>query len=350
MLSPEQRRTVLSLHAQGLGSRRIAERLNLSRHAVRRIIDQGPKADSHPAKPEASLTERIRSAIARTALPLDALCDVVHEGPTAVKTALSEMQGNGVQVREAADGWRIDLALTPTEMEYRTEETPNRIRVGFVSDTHLCSKAEDLDALNRAYDAFAKAGVQRVLHHGDIVDGFGVYRGQEFEVKVAACDEQVAYVAENYPRRDGITTEFITGNHDLAYAKRGGHDPGPQIASLRPDLKYLGRYAAWVELAKGVWHYMLHPDKGGAYALSYKPQRMVEAWTRKPNVADFGHWHQCGYFQTHGVHTLLAGCFQRQTEYMRRLGLEPVLGAWLIEMELDGPRIVAFRPEWIACA
>jgi hypothetical protein len=142
-------------------------------------------------------------------MTVEALCDALEAWPAAVKQALGEMAAAGVPVREAADGWRLDLAPAPTGAEFRTDTEPDRIRLGLVSDTHLCSKVDQLDALAAAYDTFAREGVRDVLHMGDMVDGFGVYRGQEFEIRCAGMDEQVEYAAEFYPRRDGIRTRFV---------------------------------------------------------------------------------------------------------------------------------------------
>ena len=97
--------------------------------------------------------------------------------------------------------------------------TDTLVRFGVLGDTHLCSKEEKLDELVSFYDICRKMGVKTVFHAGDIVDGWGVYRGQQAEVHTFGAKGQADYVIKNYPQVAGITTHFITGNHDASWWK-----------------------------------------------------------------------------------------------------------------------------------
>ena len=90
-------------------------------------------------------------------------------------------------------------------------------KFGVVSDTHLNSKEQQLTHLNRMYDLFAAEGVSDVYHAGDITAGEGMFTGQVYEIFNVGFDNQADYVIKHYPKREGITTHFITGNHDLSY-------------------------------------------------------------------------------------------------------------------------------------
>jgi len=92
-------------------------------------------------------------------------------------------------------------------------------KFGVVSDTHLNSKEQQLTHLNRMYDLFAAEGVSDVYHAGDITAGEGMFTGQVYEIFNVGFDNQADYVIKHYPKREGITTHFITGNHDLSYYK-----------------------------------------------------------------------------------------------------------------------------------
>ena len=120
-------------------------------------------------------------------------------------------------------------------------------RFGVVSDTHLNSREQQLTHLNRMYDLFAAEGVSDVYHAGDITAGECMFTGQIYEIFNVGFDNQANYIIKKYPQRRGITTHFITGNHDLSYYKSRGVDIGEKIALKRPDLNYLGKWAAWVK-------------------------------------------------------------------------------------------------------
>lgn len=81
-----------------------------------------------------------------------------------------------------------------------------------VSDTHLGSTEEKLDALHTFYDICRKEKITQVLHCGDLINGWGIFKGQENSTHVFGAQAQSDYVIKNYPRVDGITTRFITGN------------------------------------------------------------------------------------------------------------------------------------------
>ncbi len=219
---------------------------------------------------------------------------------------------------------------------------------GVVSDTHLGSKKERLDALNEMYDTFEKEGVTVVWHCGDQTDGYGVYRGQEFELKMMGQDEQVDYVVANYPKRKGINTYFITGNHDLRQYENGGIDVGKPIAQRRDDMKYLGQVEAKVMLPNEVTLDLLHPGGNNAYALSYKAQRMINNLTPKelPDILCFGHYHTAFYMHYRDINFLQVPSFKDQGLWEKRQGLNPVIGGWLVNGHITGEgSIDNFKPQ-----
>jgi predicted phosphodiesterase len=224
------------------------------------------------------------------------------------------------------------------------------IRFGVVSDTHLASESEDLEHLSQIYDIFQREGIKRVFHAGDISDGMGVYVGQENSLKCIGVAKQAEYVTKHYPSRKGIVTSFITGNHDLKIYRTSGMDIGGLIAKGglvedgpeqkefkgREDLEYLGRYYARVN-----WNNtkidLIHPDHGFSYAISYAPQKYINELEggSKPDILLFGHLHRMMYMNYRNVHLFMAGCFQRQTDFLKRKGISPVRGGWIIDLDFD---------------
>ena len=218
---------------------------------------------------------------------------------------------------------------------------------GLCGDTHMGSEKERVKELGKMYDIYVDAGITEVYHVGDITEGWGVYRGQEFEVNLPGQDQQIDYVAENYPKRKGITTRFICGNHDLRQYERGGIDPGNAISRMRDDLEYLGPMAATVELMDGLTMELLHPGGAMSYALSYKAQKYINNLqpSELPDILAFGHYHTAFYMAYRGIHFLQTPCFKDQGTWEKRLGLNPTIGAWIVKGSIKNGVITSFKPE-----
>lgn len=285
---------------------------------------------------------------------VEELADQADCSPRRVREALARLGEHGFRVRE--DEAAVKLERVPTETKRTTKLSPilfdgDVFRFGLTSDVHTSSVAERLDAWELAYDIFADEGITDVFDPGDLCDGLGIYRGQVSEVTQHTYEAQVEHAVTVHPRRDGMTTHRIAGNHDLeGDFGRIGADPVQAVANQRPDVDYLGRYSARVELPNGASMHLLHPMGGASYALSYKPQKIVEGYElgAKPNILLIGHWHRAGYFFTRGVHTLLSGTFQGPTTYsVRKAFGEPGFGFWIVECRLaEDASVVRFKPEW----
>lgn len=78
---------------------------------------------------------------------------------------------------------------------------------------------------------------------------------------------------------------------------------------------------------------------------SYKPQKMIESLDAgtKPDILCVGHFHKAFTLPAYrGVCSILAGCTQRQTGFMRRNGLAAHVGCHIVEVRnLDGSVIVS---------
>ena len=157
------------------------------------------------------------------------------------------------------------------------------LRFGFVSDTHLGSKFERMDVLNALYDIYADEGIDTIYHGGNIVDG--ECRFNKYEIHTQGLTPQVEYCINNYPKRKGVTTYFITGDdHEGWWIQRERINIGEHIQMKaqsigRDDLQYIGHVEADIDLAENEgksWMRIMHGGGGTAYALSYTPQKIVE--------------------------------------------------------------------------
>lgn len=223
------------------------------------------------------------------------------------------------------------------------------LKFGVVSDTHLGSKLERLDYLEVAYDVMKSEGIKAIFHAGDMTDGWGVYKGQEFELKVAGQEEQIEYAIANYPKRDRIKTLVISGNHDLRAYEKGGADPLVQIARARPDILYLGQVDAQCNLSPKVVMELMHPSGNVAYALSYKAQRDINnrETEQLPDILIYGHYHTSFFMHYRNINFLQAPCFKNSGLWEKSKGLNPTLGCWTVEATLtsDLEKVQTFKPQ-----
>lgn len=230
-------------------------------------------------------------------------------------------------------------------------------RFGVTGDNHLCSRYERLDVLNSLYNRFEKEGIEVVYNTGNWIDGEA--RFNKHDLKVHGMDNQLKYFIENYPKRKGIKTYYITGDdHEGWYTQREGINVGLYCETLakkqgRDDLIFLGHMEADVILKapKGETKLrVLHPGGGSSYAISYTSQKIVESYTgnEKPHILLDGHYHKAGYNYIRGVHVIQTGCTQDQTPFMRKKRLSAHLGGWIIEFSVDEcGAITRFKQEWI---
>jgi len=216
-------------------------------------------------------------------------------------------------------------------------EEGDRFSFAVVSDTHFCSTEAKEEELKIFYEEVKKRKITTVLNAGDLIAGMFMYTGQEFEIHTFGAKNQAEYLIKNYPRVKGVTTYFINGNHDLSFYKKAGIDVGELISEKRDDMIYLGQYQGDVELS-GVKIRLLHPDSGNAYAISYKIQKIVEQIpsSRKPHILICGHYHTALYFFYRNIHCFNAGCFEGQSTFLMRKGINPVIGGWIIDVEVSG--------------
>lgn len=225
-----------------------------------------------------------------------------------------------------------------------------KIKFAIMGDTQFGSKYAQITYLHDFYDKCMKEGITDVYHTGDITDGLKMRVGHEYELYAVSADDMRDDVVNNYPYRKGITTHFITGNHDASIYKQVGYDIGQAIANARPDMKYLGRDCAVIHITPRCTMELRHPWDGTAYALSYKIQKMIEAMESdsKPNILAVGHYHKAEYLFYRNVHALQTGCFQGQTPFTRGKGISVHLGGWIVEVDVDDAgTIKAFKSQFV---
>lgn len=291
------------------------------------------------------------------------ICDIassLSDGKTSYGSVYNKIRGyirrhrNKVHAKEfgaaVASEKRVAVQNQEPTVHKSKWDGTDTIKFALIGDTQIGSKYTQLTHLHSFYDLCEKEGIADVYHTGDITDGLKMRVGHEYELYEVSADDMRDDVIKNYPQRPGITTHFISGNHDASIYKHVGYDICDAIAKSRPDMEYLGRDCALVNLTPKCTLELRHPWDGTAYALSYKIQKMIEAMESdsKPNILAVGHYHKAEYLFYRNVHALQTGCFQGQTPFTRGKGISIHIGGWIVTIKVDKDgTIQGFAPEFV---
>ena len=235
----------------------------------------------------------------------------------------------------SASGYAVDLKKQTDRSVIKTDTGEYKtkiLKMGFVSDTHLCAKSQQLTHLNSFYDLCVDMEIPYIFNSGDVGNGEEVYPGQIYENFVHGFSEQRHYIIDNYPKRQGITTYMISGNHDLKIKSKAGADVIPDVCEARDDLVYCGAYAGQVEVDK-VRIRMQHGRGSASYAASYKLQKYLEQLSSedKCHIYELGHYHRfLSLPKYRNIFAIMPGGFQGQTEFLTALGIRAEIGGVII--------------------
>ena len=202
--------------------------------------------------------------------------------------------------------------------------------------------------------------VKYLLIAGDIVDGIGIYPGQQNELTIRDVHKQYNFAIKYFEKiPDYIEIVLSPGNHDAARkslpqpaipecylmgikGKKNIHSVGsPCYLSIHgvEVLMYHGRSLDdIVSVIPGMDHQ--HPEKsmrlllqGRHLAPVYGGKTMLSPENRDylvidkvPDIFHAGHVHVNGLCNYRGVLVVNSGGWQDQTEYMEKLGLVPTPG------------------------
>jgi len=225
-----------------------------------------------------------------------------------------------------------------------------KIVFALMGDTQINSKYTQLTHLHTFYDIVHQRGIKDVYHTGDIDEGEQMRIGHQYECYNQGADAHKEEIVRVYPQRGGVTTHFITGNHDASMIKRLGFDIGAAIAKDRSDMEYLGADCAKIMLTPNCSLELRHPWDGTAYAISYKTQRMIDstAVEDRPTISATGHYHKAEYIFYQNVHCFQTGCFQAQTPFMKGKQIAAHMGGWIVSVEVGtNGEILSIQQEFI---
>lgn len=233
------------------------------------------------------------------------------------------------------------------DLSYRIENNDDSIKCMLISDTRFGSIYQQTSILNDMYLKAKAMGVKYVFLTGDVVEG--VYKGAKSiynsTLHKDGYDDQADYVAACFPRVDGITTYFVTGEHDLSFLKtKDKVDIGNLIASKRPDMIYLGPRRKKVTFVNGSGNgnislYLQHSSGNVPYTISYKPQQKIAALRNedKTDILVTSHFAACDSFLRRGVRSYQVPTVVGTTDEMKDANT-PVyntVGSWVVTLNKD---------------
>lgn len=346
-----------------LGSEKSEFALESKARRLRRRLDKPITESVMPTevKKEDPLADKIHKRLKSGKANLIDLADNCDVSPKIINAAIESLKDKFISVQ--SDGLWVWIGepergkVTTAHQIDMSAYYGKPIRFGVVSDEHLCSRYERLDVLNGVFDVFEKEGVKTVYSCGNYIDGEA--RFNKNDLHVHGMGNQFRYLMKEYPKRDGITTNFISGDdHEGWYVQREGVDLGRMFASYtdqfdRPDMVHLGymEHDVIVPCDKGSGRIrMVHPGGGSAFCISYTAQRLAESLTggEKPNIMLMGHYHKAEYLYYRNIHILQCGTTMDQSPFMRKKRLSAHLGGWIVDATFapDGS-VRRFRTEFI---
>ena len=214
----------------------------------------------------------------------------------------------------------------------------HKATIGIVSDTHLCSKEQQLHMLNTAYKYFYEKEISDVLHCGDLVDGDYAEKrkSQRYTRFMHGVKEQSDYVIEMYPKVSGINTRFIQGSHDETHKLNGGAILGEIVSKSRSDMIYEGQDYADV-MINNVKIRMRHPGGGISKYKSRSIQNTIDSmqYGKKPKLLVEGHYHKSYYCMYRYVHGILVPSLCYQSQFMERKDIANIMGFYDVDIYSD---------------
>ena len=370
-LSREELQRRVDVRAESSSEAEAARRLGLDRPSLRSTLERAqregilPTIQSEPKppiSPPSNLNEAVRAALIGAPRTLAELGSKTGAELGQILDALDGLKEAGINLLRVGDRYEIPRQASPAyasegEIFEFVSDADNRFLFGAVGDNHCGSKYERRDVFADLYDRFAAAGVTKVFHTGNWIEG--ECRFNRHDLVAVGLEPQCKLLAETYPARAGITTYAIWGDdHEGWLAQREGVDVGTYAESVmrragRDDWHNLGFMEAHVKLVNantGTASIMsvVHPGGGSAYALSYSIQKIIESLEggEKPAVGLYGHFHKLWSGNIRNVWCLQTGAGQDQTPFMRKKRLEAHVGGVLVRMEQDpeSGAIIGFQP------
>jgi len=271
---------------------------------------------------------------------------IIHDEVIGVKGKLS----NDGKLFFAEQIYRPDIRIDNTP--YKSEQPGKAV---FISDVHVGSNTFLEDCWNRFADWLSDSDYSYLLIAGDLVDGIGIYPGQENELVIKNIYEQYdafGAMMQDLPSRMKII--ISPGNHDVVRWAEPQPVIPQQFTKKFPGNCMVVENPALVNL-QGVRVLMYHGRSiddmiglipGASYEQSgimmeemLQRRHLAPAYGRRtpiaagktdrliidplPEILHTGHVHIRGLTQYRGVLGINAGTWQSQTAFQKQMNVNP---------------------------
>jgi hypothetical protein len=326
---------------------------------------KGRVTTSQTGTEAADISDKVASALRRSRMSLEEIAKKFGCTKGQALDAVDALRLGGYNVTLLGDQYSVAAPQNPAFIGKTFDDLPTYYSradgtylFGACGDNHMGSKYSRLDVIEALYDWYAAEGVDRVFNTGNWIDG--ERRFNQHDLLVHGMDNQLRYLATNYPKRDGITTYAVAGDdHEGWYAQDYGVDVGKRaeqtmVDNGRKDWVDLGYMEAAIRLVhsqSGASQILsvVHPGGGSSYALSYSIQKIIESLEggEKPAVGLYGHYHKLWSGNIRNVWCIQTGTTEDQTPFMRKKKLEAHVGGFLVKLTQDPKTgaIIRCRPE-----
>ena len=259
----------------------------------------------------------------------------------------------------------VDSLHFPDIPRTHSPSTADRpVKAALISDVH-CGSEEFLgDAWQRFADWLhtpEAAEVEYLLIAGDMVEGIGVYPGQDEELEIVDIYNQYEAFSEHLKDVPGdIEIVMIPGNHDAVRLAEpqpafdeelrdimSAHDAqisanpstvtieGVSVlmyhgVSLDEVIAELPDESATYERPHDAMAQLLRkrhvaPQYGGQTRVAPEPEDHL-VMEEVPDIFHTGHVHKLGYGTYHNVLMVNSSCWQSQTDFQKKVNLQPDVG------------------------
>ena len=244
---------------------------------------------------------------------------------------------------------------------FRPNTADRHVQAALISDVHVGSQEFMTDAWNRFADWLHTEEAEHVeylLLAGDMVEGVGVYPGQDEELDIVDIFDQYEAFSEHLKAVPGdMEIVMIPGNHDavrLAEPQPGfdeelrgimsAHNAritgNPSLVTIEgvSILMYHGvsldeviaelpeDKASYDDPHKAMYQLLkkrhVAPQYGGKMRLAPETKDYLTIDT-VPDIFHTGHVHKLGWGKYHNVLAVNSGCWQAQTEFQKKVNIDP---------------------------
>lgn len=230
-----------------------------------------------------------------------------------------------------------------------------------ISDLHTGCRNFDKAGLDKTLQEAKLRGVEFVHISGDLLDGYGVYKGHENNLKNNKAIEQVNELMSVLEKYD-FWYIVSMGNHDQSFCMRGGLDPikylEAKMAKKGKRFTYLNAYEGNI-IHAGIVFRLIHLQGGAARAASYKVQvylsRVFESNLNDVNIGgkiynlrsiQAGHFHTFYALSMSGVTIIMPGNFQHDGDLEKRMGISGKTGGVFRELTIVDDKIAKEKIEF----